>query len=161
MLLWCCLCALTAKSNCSAAHIAIVLRRAAIGGRAPSCGKHATVAQLTLRAAASVQELGELMQWLADLGLSSPAFARLRERLAAPQGVAMEQQPSVARATANFATLREELFMTDSQVRSEAIAGRRVCEAAGVRCRCQHGRACDSNAATAVRFAQRVTSCGN
>ena len=65
------------------------------------------------------------MQWLADLGLSSPAFDRLRERVAAPQGGAIEEQPSVARATANFATLREELRMTDRQVCSGAV---RVCQ---------------------------------
>ena len=31
--------------------------------------------------------------------------------------MAMEEQPSVLKAEANFATLREELYMTNSQVR--------------------------------------------
>ena len=64
-----------------------------------------------------VQELGELMQWLADLGVDGPAFGRLRETLQSAESVTLRKQPSLAKATENLFSLREELYMTDSQVR--------------------------------------------
>ena len=77
------------------------------------------------------------MRWLADFGVASPAFNRLRERLQAPQGAAMKDQPSVVKAEANFATLREELYMTDRQVRSApacACRAPRVFQAVSTHC---------------------------
>ena len=65
----------------------------------------------------AVQELDELMQWLSDFGVRSAAFDRLRELLQGEQSVGMNRQPSLATAVENVAALREELHMTDSQVR--------------------------------------------
>ena len=63
-----------------------------------------------------VQELDELMQWLSDFGVRSPAFDHLRELLQSEQSVTMRKQPSLVTAVENVAALREELYMTDSQV---------------------------------------------
>ena len=64
-----------------------------------------------------LQDLDDLMQWLSDFGVRSAAFDRLRETLQGEQRFGKEQR-SLATAVENVANLREELHMTNSQVRS-------------------------------------------
>ena len=51
------------------------------------------------------------------LGVDGPAFGRLRETLQSAESVTLRKQPLLAKATANLSSLRDELYMTDSQVR--------------------------------------------
>ena len=54
------------------------------------------------------------MQWLEELGVSSPATEQLKRRLQSPNEV---KHPPVAIAQANFASLRDVLHMGDEQAR--------------------------------------------
>ena len=83
----------------------------------PSCSAHATVLQPGNSAAVIVQELGDLLAWLQGFGVAGSAFDRVRDSLQRPQRATRGQQPSLAATVANFASLREELHMTDQQVR--------------------------------------------
>ena len=69
------------------------------------------------------------MQWLAEFGMSGGPFDRLRKHLRSPlcNAALMEQQPSLAKAEANFASLRDELHMSDSQVHYMRMLSQRSC----------------------------------
>lgn len=72
-----------------------------------------------------LQALAELFDWLEDFGLSGNRFKSQKQIIlhigqpasASPIVDRMRQLPSLATAQANFAALREELHMSDAQVR--------------------------------------------
>ena len=65
-----------------------------------------------------MQGVRDVLLWLRDFGVSCAALDR---RLDDPPSVEdagkLRTRPSVAVAEANFAALRDELFMSDKQVR--------------------------------------------
>ena len=94
--------------------------------RLPLCFVTAGSCQNTERVA---QEVREVLLWLRDFGVSCAA---LKRRLDNPPSVEtaakLRARPSVAVAEANFAALRDELFMSDKQVRRATLCnGRDAC----------------------------------
>ena len=75
----------------------------------------ASAANGTATATATMQDVAELMRWLEDLGVSSPAFRRLKKRLQSSYN--FPHRPSVTIAQANFASLRDILRMDHRQAR--------------------------------------------
>ena len=110
---------IASSSNC-----AMVSRRA-VGMRALAVLAPQTCAVQSLReliqpfftVLRSLQELEALMQWLAEFGVSGRPFDRLRKQLRHYNMAVITHQPSLASTKANFASLRDELHMSDSQVR--------------------------------------------